>query len=328
MYQIKNIEFNGDNSIAKNQKVSSGGFAHFKQSPKIASGILRTSRTQFSLLDINPKKLARGLKLPKQYKRQNPQINTERSNSFQVKQDHDVEQYKRILDNKRKNIQSANVYNYNNIRNFVKEQDRQLYSSLSQRSTSINKEIRNRMNESDIFFLKKTKDYQENFPIIRNNYLNESKLNYQESDLFNTKKNNVFNEKSGERFLDKDQGKSFTVSNASNSQWAPKPSTAPTLLNHTSVGFHILNPGIKAISKTKEDVIQENQHNPLIRKKGMCEFIDFTKNVVPNTNKEYFKHYNNDDKVFRIKKNLCSTYLDIHREYKGISDPPFVKKIV
>ena len=150
---------------------------------------------------------------------------------------------------------------------------------------------------------------------------------YQASDIFMKKNDKVSLKKNGEVYLQKAKVSLFNSSSRSNSEWHPKNSNA-TLLNHCSTDYHILNPGIKHISKTKEEINSVcSGFNPNLRQKSLCEFIDLTRVGVPNPNKEFLNAYN-ITKGFGRDSNLCSTYLDIHSKYRGVSERPFVKNFL
>lgn len=197
------------------------------------------------------------------------------------------------------------------------------------------KEIKQKMLDSDIFFNKKTQNIGENFEIVRENYLQRKQKNYHDSDIFMIKHNETALNKDGEsKYLDakgNNVKKSvYNVSSRSNSEWHPK-SAFPSLLNHTSSEYHILNRNVKNISKTKQQVYDDAKavnFDPVHRQKSLCEFIDLTNVGVPNPNKEFLAAYNKTKNPFHLSSNLCATYLDIHKPNRNISERPFVKKLV
>ena len=142
--------------------------------------------------------------------------------------------------------------------------------------------------------------------------------------------------KSGESYLFKPEKKSFNSNIESNSKWEPKPSI-PTLYNHQSTKYNILNPSTKSISKTKEKIIEDceskrnknitspNDFNPFHKQKVFSEYFDITRIYAPNVNHEYKKSYNESNDVFKKKSDICGTYYDIHNMYKDLCDKPFIK---
>lgn len=196
------------------------------------------------------------------------------------------------------------------------------------------KEIKYKMLDSDIFYNKiKKKEVEIELRRCSNDVKN--KKDYLESDIFMLNNNETSLQKNGEvKYLD-DKGNikiksTYNVSNKSNSEWQPK-NSLPSLLNHTSSEQHILNQNMKNIFKTREKIIEEakaNRFNPKHRQKSLCEFIDLNNVGVQNSNKEYTSAFKKDNSIFAIKPNICSNFLEIHMQYKGICDQPFVKKIV
>lgn len=226
-----------------------------------------------------------------------------------------------LLHNSRnkKNIDSFDKWMPKNL----KEHERQIKTANS-RSENINthtlvKEIKRKMLQSDIFFSNQAGE--PNRKQIKHN-------DYQTSDIFMKKNDKVNLNKNGEVYLQKNKVSLFNSSSRSNSEWHPK-NSYPTLLNHCSTDYHILNPGVKHISKTKKDLDNSrNGCNPVFRQKSLCEFIDLTRVGVPNPNKEYLNALKKCPRGFGRDSNLCSSYYDIHSKYQGLCEKPFVKKFI
>jgi hypothetical protein len=194
------------------------------------------------------------------------------------------------------------------------------------------KEIKKKAQESDIFFAKIPNKKEVNFDKVRENNHKSKAIDYQDSDIFMLKNNNLSLEKNAEKYLDaQNKLPKYNTSSRSNSEWQPKNAFA-SLLNHGSTKHNLLNPDAKNNSKTKEQIISEsislNNFNPILKQKSLCEFLDLTRVGVPNPNKEYLNALKKTKNAFGREANMCSTYLDLHRMYRGISDRPFVKKIV
>jgi hypothetical protein len=194
------------------------------------------------------------------------------------------------------------------------------------------KEIKKKAQESDIFFTKNSKYKEQNFNKARENHHKSKAIDYQDSDIFMLKNNNLSLEKNAEKYLEaQNKIAAYNTSSRSNSEWQPKNACA-SLLNHGSTKYSLLNPDAKNSSKTKEQIIAEsmsiNNFNPIFKQKSLCEFLDLTRVGVPNPNKEYLNALKKTKNGFGREANMCSTYLDLHRMYRGISDRPFVKKIV
>lgn len=325
-----------------------------KQSPKVKTGILRHDKKNsqavesFSLADVNLNLLARGTKMHEQYERQNMNeylpnelkdlLNTidksrDESNNYQV-----VTEKRKIRTSSHKDIEDFNQSRSDKwMPNGLKLHERLIRTARNNRPDPNSmasklpdysiREIKDKMLRSDIFFNKN----KENLPEVKcqNNLPPKNKLDYYESDVFLLKHDETSLRKNGEKYLQrKSNPLDYTVSKPSYSEWHPK-NSHPTLLNHVSTSHHILNPGIKHISKTKEDVFNEsNGFNPIYRQKSLCEYIDLTRCGVPNPNRHYLEIFNKSNGAFRKKKNVCLNYLDLHHEYKGVSAQPFVKKII
>lgn len=190
------------------------------------------------------------------------------------------------------------------------------------------KEIREKSHLSDIFFIKKDNKY----PHAPNNEIVKAQYpNHMESDIFNLKDPQITKDKSGETYLYRPPKKeAYTTSNESGSQWHVKNNGMPTLTNHTSVNWNLLNPGNKSISKTKEEIEAcckgaISSFNPIYRQKGLSEFIDLTRVGAPNPNKPFIESMSRTYNCFRKRSDICSTYNDIHRMYRDLCDRPFVK---
>jgi len=191
-------------------------------------------------------------------------------------------------------------------------------------------DIRDKSRQSDIFFNKP--------PSILEDEYNHKSLYYkdhQNSDIFLNKNDMESILKNGETYLFKpNKIESYTNSRESNSKWMAK-TNIPTLLNHVSTEYNIINPGNKGISKTKNKILIDcenkknpnfecvNNFNPIYRQKSLCEFIDITRNGAPNPGKDYLKAYNSSKDAFRLRSEVCGTLGDLHHTYKELIVKPF-----
>jgi hypothetical protein len=194
------------------------------------------------------------------------------------------------------------------------------------------KEIKKKQQESDIFFTRKSRNIMENFDKVRESHNKSKGMDYQDSDIFMMKNNPLALQKNAEKYLDAaKKSQVYSSSSRSNSEWQPKNAYA-SLLNHSSTNYNLLNPEAKNTSRTKGQILNEshtgNSFNPTFKQKSLCEFIDLTRVGVPNPNKEFLSAFNKSKNGFGRESNLCSAYLDLHKMYRGISERPFVKKIV
>jgi len=197
------------------------------------------------------------------------------------------------------------------------------------------KEISQKMNDTDVFFVKNK--------IIQNNSLIGNKKNnstiYTSSDIFGLKNDKVSLSKCGETYLFKENLKAkYTSVNESNSKWQAN-SNLPNLVNYHSTEFNILCPDKKNNYKTKQNIVEEckiiNKNNsssiknmffnPTHKQKGLAEFIDITQNGSGNPGREFVKSYKNNPLCFQKNSDVCGTFGDIHLDYKNICLRPFVK---
>lgn len=66
--------------------------------------------------------------------------------------------------------------------------------------------------------------------------------------------------------------------------------------------------------------------NPVHRQKCITEFVDLTRNFVPNYNKDFVDAIHKEERIFAKNQNMCSNFLNLHKEYKNLCDKPFYKK--
>lgn len=184
------------------------------------------------------------------------------------------------------------------------------------------KEIKEKMMQSDIFF--KVPCFKDKIaPRTASATIKREKS---KSDIFFKVNDSISLNKSGEPYLfvpaynDK-----YTNSKESKSNWSAKASN-PTLLNHSNSFHHILNPGIKNISNTKQELLSNYNYNNYFisrKQKSLCEFIDLTRNGSPNPNQDYLSNYIKSKQCFHKTKNLCSSLIDLVGQYKNLVDKPF-----
>ena len=202
------------------------------------------------------------------------------------------------------------------------------------------KEIRNKSDATDIFFLKEPSEKE--FP--KKHFQPLKKNDNQNSDIFNLKNDDFNLYKCSETFLFKKEmiGK-YCITRESNSKWNPKP-CLPTFINCSSKEYNILIPNKKNIFPTKEKIIIEcdkkrkecknkdgskaietvNLMNPFYRQKGLGEFIDITRNGGNNPGKDFIDCYEKNNKCFTKKNEVCSTFNDSYVFYKDICNRPFI----
>ena len=111
------------------------------------------------------------------------------------------------------------------------------------------KEIKQKSNHSDIFFLEPPSEKETKLLVIGNN---DKSKNYDVklgSDVFNIKNDFSNLIKSSETYLFRN--KIYPISSESKSYWTPR-SNIPSYMNSPSVEYNILNPKAKCNTKTKE----------------------------------------------------------------------------
>ena len=204
---------------------------------------------------------------------------------------------------------------------------------INKEKTTDLKEITQKSNQSDIFFLGPQSEKETKLLVVQN----KDKLkNYNiklGSDVFNTKNDFSNLMKSSEIYLFKN--KNIPISSESKSFWTARP-IMPTYMNHPSVEYNILNPKAKCNTKTKEQIYNEcmqkkknennnavNYMNPIFRQKNISSFYDITKGGM-NRNFAYEKIINDNPRSYYRKNDLCTLQYDLHRNYRGIIEKPFV----
>ena len=189
--------------------------------------------------------------------------------------------------------------------------------------------------QSDIFFTKEKEiDKEENKN--ENNFKNNI-IKFTESDIFNLKKTEGIIKKSGEHSYFKNSNKenntnktiSYNMNNETLLGWKLR-SPLPSLYNHTSTKYHLLNRNIKNIGNTKQEVLNEckktsENFNPSHKQKSLCEFIDLCRVTAPKINNDYNKALTENPNVFKKTNEISSEYFDIYNHYNSICDKPFQK---
>jgi len=178
------------------------------------------------------------------------------------------------------------------------------------------------MNKSDIFFTSSN-------PTNETNKNNFEKYDYQNSDVLKSKNNDTSHKKVGEKYLfseNKYEKIGFYPSGVSHSAWSPK-KKAKSYMNYNSNDYDIINPFIKKKSYTRKQIdLEALGLDPIHRQKCITEFIDLTRNFVPNSNKDFVDAIHKDERIFAKNQNMCANFLDLHGEYKNLCDLPFCKK--
>ena len=192
------------------------------------------------------------------------------------------------------------------------------------------KEMKQKSFRTDIFFLKQQEQPNPNDKLNIINELKKSNTQkHYQSNIFLLKNDEISRNKSGEKnYYKVIPAYKYTSSRESNSMWNTK-NIMPPLLNHSSSEHHILNPSIKNISQTKEQINQKYKEmnisrNVTHKQKGLSEFIDLSRISALNLNKDYLEMYNKNNKTFAKINNVCSDFNDMYgKGYSKLCDKPF-----
>lgn len=236
-----------------------------------------------------------------------------------------------------KNINNKNTFEIQN--NCGKEYERIIKTSHDQRRLGNEfipntRLINQKMLESDIFFFSNKVEDKSNLYHSRNvksksgNLIPDSKQNYLESDVFNFSNNEASQKKIGEKYLFNDNKYKkigYHPSAKSNSEWSPK-NYVKSYMNYNSCDYDLFNPYMKKTVFTKEKIKESSGINPIHRQKCITEFVDLTRNFVPNYNRDFVNAINKEERIFSKTRDLCGNLLELHKEYYNICTKPFKKK--
>ena len=198
------------------------------------------------------------------------------------------------------------------------------------------KEIKQKSNQSDIFFLGPQSEKETKLLILDNNQKSKNYNVKLGSDIFNIKNDFSNLMKSSETYLFKNNN--YPISSESKSFWTPR-ANIPTYMNYPSVEYNIINPKIKCNTKTKEQIYNEcnqkkndefknviNYKNPIFRQNTISNFYDITKGGM-NRNFAYEKIYQDNPRSYYRKNDICTLHYNLFKNYGGIIDNPFRTQI-
>jgi hypothetical protein len=197
------------------------------------------------------------------------------------------------------------------------------------------KEIKDKSNKSDIFFLG-PKTEKEAEILVNSNKQKAGNYNTKlGSDAFMQKRDIANLMKTSETYLFKNIN--YPKTNELTSYWSAR-ANVPSYINSPSVEYNILNPKAKGITKTKERMQNEcekkkndegrnyvNYINPIFRQKSISEFYNITKGGM-NKNMAFEKLYRENPRSFCRNNNICTLHSDLYNKYKGISERPFMNQ--
>ena len=223
-------------------------------------------------------------------------------------------------------VKKSDIINNNNVNNSNNGGNEQVL---------IRKLNRFKQYQSDIFFMKEkhaNKEENKKEYNLRNNV-----IKFTESDIFNLNEKEGIIKKSGEHSYFKNLNNnnknnktiSYNINNETLLGWKLR-IPLPSLYNHSSTKYHLLNRNIKNISDTKEKIIDEckkisENYNPSHKQKSLCEFIDLCRVTAPKINNDYNKAFKENPNIFKKKNEISSEFFDIYNHYNSICDKPFQK---
>lgn len=324
-----------------------------KTSKKISNKVV--VKPYFSKLDIDFKKVSTGLKLQKQYEKQKDDPMAKTSTNFrtwnhnpdnsgyqtstnffrsqqlplmkQIVQDEKNLHVNESIQLPQRNVHTSHGFSIKEANKEYESRIKEIHASRPEK-LRMSLELKEKMRDSDPFFIRRIDISDRKFEKERENGLNSSRMNYQNSDIFFSKPFDFVKDKSiDKKLLYQSHMKFYGSTNQSRSEWSPKHSN-PSLLNHTNTPYNILNSSAKSISKTKKEIMESSLGSPANKQKSLCEFIDLARVFSPNPNKEYLRALNSSPKAFERSSNICANYLDLHKMYGSLCERPFVNKII
>ena len=187
------------------------------------------------------------------------------------------------------------------------------------------KEIKGKVNHSDIFFLQKNN--KENIDLEHNNnYIKKKNYNiYFNSDIFNIKNDEINIKKIGEKYLFNNQNNiKYTSSKESQSSWQNNIYKDP-INNFSSKNYNILSPNRKNNFLNKDDIYKSLIKKPLNKQKGLGNYMDSANNNSSHFGQEYSKCYKSNPNCFKKVTEICANFGDLFLHYKNMCDKPFHK---
>ena len=225
---------------------------------------------------------------------------------------------------KNPNLNDRNLHTFDsNIKTITNDYERKLHTSHVNRGEEIAsiKNIKLKSLKSDIFF-------QNNQETTKKLNLNAMlKRNSSESNVFFLNNKGMIHDRSSEKYYYYPHQQIYGRTSLSNSKWSPNTNNR-TLINFSNVDYSLFNTGIRNLSKTKEEIVKSTKLNPILRQKSISESIDIFGISCFNSNKKYVEIAEKHKNAFNLNSNLCSTFLNLHKNYEGICLKPFVKKII
>ena len=179
--------------------------------------------------------------------------------------------------------------------------------------------IKNKINYSDIFFVKKENN-------INNKTFNNTNNKYLQSNIFNTKNlTNYDIEKSSEKYLfNKTNLQKYSKISDSKSDFVPYKINNVNQINSnnlTNEKYNIIAPNIKNYLDICKNDVKSNK-----KIKGLSEFYDKTRKTNCNINEDYQKAFENNKFTFRKVHQMCGDYIESYNVSKSLVNHPFKNK--
>ncbi len=179
--------------------------------------------------------------------------------------------------------------------------------------------IKNKINYSDIFFVKKENN-------INNKTFNNTNNKYLQSNIFNTKNlTNYDIEKSSEKYLfNKTNLQKYSKISDSKSDFVPYKINNVNQINSnnlTNEKYNIIAPNIKNYLDICKNDVKSNK-----KIKGLSEFYDKTRKTNCNINEDYQKAFENNKFTFRKVHQMCGDYIESYNISKSLVNHPFKNK--
>ena len=197
------------------------------------------------------------------------------------------------------------------------------------------KEIKEKSNKSDIFFLGPKTEKEAEILVNSNNQKAGNYNTKLGSDAFMQKRDIANLMKTSETYLFKNVN--YPKTNELTNHWSAR-ANVPSFINCPSVEYNILNPKAKGIAKTKERIHNEcekkkndegrhyvNYINPIFRQKSISEFYNITKGGM-NKNIAFERIYRENPRSFCRNNNICTLHSDLYNRYRGIVESPFMSQ--
>jgi len=322
-------------------------------------------KINYSVVDVKPNISSSGPNFDKQFKKQDKSVtegynlrrellvmNRQKGSNSSISMENPPKESTESLLKNEEFIREINKIGPNYISPkfidiMLKDHKNKLFKNLKVPDTTFMKE---RDNRSDIFNLKgimrnmdnptndnkSPKDMKEDHNKSANVNANvneffanpdlEKRKDVFDSDIFFIKNNKVNLVKSYDNVKRKAKmNRTFVTNTESESSWYPRVSR-PTLINHPSIHFNILNPATKGFGKTKEEILAIDKELCPHKRKSISECVDIFSNFCPKKNEKFTETLNKNSHEFFQQSDVCNNYNNSFHKYYPMIQHPFSKK--